>query len=178
VTALLEYLDLSAQFFWEGVHLLPCTPLDPPLELEVILTIKLSPCHQGFHHDNKTQRCVCYNDTDAVLCSGINSSIKRSYWFGKVNKESTVSTCPKNYCNFTCCETTNGFYQLSPVRANQCNAHRCGTACGSCEEGYTLSFDSVECISVNKCTIGQTVLVVTLSLIYWIVIVILVFIMT
>jgi len=61
------------------------------------------------------------------------------------------------------------------VRINQCSSHRSGTACGSCEEGYTLSFDSVECVSVNKCTTGQTVLVV---MVYWIVIVILVFIMT
>ena len=56
--------------------------------------------------------------------------------------------------------------------------YRSGAACGSCEEGYTLSFDSVECVSVNSCTTRQTVVVVTLSMIYWIVIVILVFIMT
>jgi len=61
---------------------------------------------------------------------------------------------------------------------NQCNSHRSGTACGSCEEGYTLSFDSVDCVNVNKCTTGQTVLVATLSMIYWIVIVVSVFIMT
>jgi len=61
---------------------------------------------------------------------------------------------------------------------NQCSSHRSGTACGSCEESYTLSFDSVDCVNVDKCTTGQTVLVVTLSMIYWIVIVILVFIMT
>jgi len=60
----------------------------------------------------------------------------------------------------------------------QCSSHRSGTACGSCEEGYTLSFDSVECISVEKCTTRQTVLVVTLSMLYWLVIATLVFIMT
>ena len=26
--------------------------------------------------------------------------------------------------------------------------------CGNCEEGYTLSYGSVECISVNKCSTG------------------------
>jgi len=57
---------------------------------------------------------------------------------------------------------------------NQCNSHRSGTACGNCEEGYTLSFGSVECVSVDKCTTGQTALVVKLSMIYWIIIVILV----
>jgi len=64
------------------------------------------------------------------------------------------------------------------VRMNQCSSHRSGTACGSCEEGYTLSFDSVECVSADKCTTGQTILVITISVIYWIVVVILVFIMT
>ena len=66
--------------------------------------------------------------------------------------------------------------QLSPQRQNQCNSHRSGTACGSCEKDYTLSFDSVECVRVSECTTGQTILVVSLIMIYWAMIVILVFI--
>ncbi|XP_065913644.1 uncharacterized protein [Dysidea avara] len=74
------------------------------------------------------------------------SIIKRGYWFGIVDANlTTVAVCPNNYCNFTCCETTDEFYYLSPVRLNQCSSHRCGTVCGSCEEGYTLSFDSAKC---------------------------------
>ena len=63
----------------------------------------------------------------------------------------TVTFCPINYCirNFTCCETFNGFYHLSPVRHNQCSLHRAGTACGSCTDGYTLSFDYTECVNVD-----------------------------
>ena len=147
-------------------------------KFSVELITELSPCHPGFHYDNDTQRCVCYSDNDAVSCAGSTSFIKRGYWFGLVSRKSTVSICPNSYCNFTCCESRNGFYRLSPVRANQCNSHRCGTACGSCTEGYTLSFDSVKCVSVDKCTAGWTALVITLSVIYWIVIVILVFIVT
>ena len=113
-----------------------------------------------------------------MSCSGSTSSIKRGYWFGEVDGKATVTICPNNYCNFSCCETANGFFQLSPVRTNQCNSERSGTACGSCKEGYTLSFDSIECVSVDKCTTGQTVLVVTLSILYWVVIVVLVFIVT
>ena len=86
----------------------------------------------------------------------------------------TTSVCPINYCNFTCRETTNGCRSLSPGRENQCTSHRSGIACGSCEEGYTLSY-AAECVSVNRCTAGWTVLVVTLTMIYWIVIVIGVF---
>ena len=148
------------------------------LEISVQLIAELSPCHPGYHYDNTTQKCVCHDDSDIVSCSGSTSTIKRGYWFGVVDGKSTVTVCPKNYCNFTCCETTNGFYQLSPVRMNQCSSYRSGTACGSCEEGYTLSFDSVECVSFGKCTNGQTVLVIILSVIYWIVLVMVVFIMT
>ncbi|XP_065892258.1 uncharacterized protein [Dysidea avara] len=142
------------------------------------LITELSPCHPGFHYDNDTQRCVCYNDSDIVFCSGSTSSIKRGYWFGEVDSKATVTVCPNNYCNFACCETANGYYELSPMRINQCNLQRNGTACGSCEDGYTLSFDSVECVSISQCTTGQTALIVTLSIIYWIAIVALVFIMT
>ena len=142
------------------------------------LITELSPCHPGFHYDNDTQRCICYSDSDIVSCSGSTSSIKRGYWFGEIDDKTTVTVCPNNYCNFACCETINGFYELSPMRTDQCNLQRSGTACGSCEDGYTLSFDSVECVSVSQCTTGQTVLIVTLSIIYWIAIVVLVFIMT
>ena len=142
------------------------------------LIVELSPCHPGFHYDNTTQRCICYSDNDIVSCIDSTSTIKEGYWFGVVDGRTTVAICPNSYCNFSCCKTTNEFYQLSPVRINQCLSHRSGTACGSCDEGYTLSFDSVDCVSVKKCTTGQTSLVVTLSMIYWIVIVILVFIMT
>ena len=65
------------------------------------------------------------------------------------------------------------------MRTNQCNFQRYGpAACGSCKEGYSLSFDSVGCVNVGKCTPGHTALIITSSMIYWIGTVILVFIMT
>ena len=67
------------------------------------------------------------------------------------------------------------FHQLE--QTSVCRPHRSGTACGNCEKGYTLSFDSPECVEVNKCTTGQTVLVITLSLLYWIAVVVAVFVM-
>ena len=135
------------------------------------ITVGLSPCHPGFQYHSKSQKCECYNTSGVVYCSGSTSAIKRGYWFGNINGIPTVTFCPINYCNFTCCKTTNGYYELSPVRVNQCRAHRSGPACGSCEEGYTLSFDSAECINVNRCTTGQTILIVTLTVIYWFVVV-------
>ena len=144
--------------------------------ISINLIVELSQCHPGFWYSlaNESQKCKRYNTGCIISCSGSNSTINRGYWYGSVNKTPTVATCPNNYCNFTCCEITNGIYNLSPVRTNQCGPHRSGTACGSCEEGYTLLFDSTECIEVQRCTVGL-VLVTTLSLLYWIVVVIAVF---
>ena len=144
-------------------------------EILVNLTIELSPCHPGFWQDNKSDRCECYNASDIVFCSGSSSTIKRNYWFGNVTGKPTVTFCPINYCNFSCCETSNGYYHLSPVRDNQCRLHRSGPACGSCEEGYTLSFDSPECVDVKECGVGQMILVLALILLYWVIIITAVF---
>ena len=143
------------------------------------LTVELSPCHPGFWYHNTSQKCECYNFTNnfIVFCSGSSSIIKKGYWFGGVSGKSTVTFCPINYCNFTCCETTSGYYHLSPVRDNQCMLHRSGTSCSSCDIGYTLSFDSAECIPVKACTIGQTILLVALIILYWIAITVAVFVM-
>ena len=83
-----------------------------------------------------------------------------------------MAYCPINYCNFTCCETTNGFYHLSPMRKNQCALHRNGTACGDCEDGYTLSFDSAMCIQVDNCTAGQKALIIISTIFYWVFVVV------
>ena len=146
--------------------------------LSVKLTIDLSQCHPGFWYSSKSQKCECYSINNIISCSGNSSTIKRGYWFGIVTGKPTVASCPNDYCNFTCCEITNGIYHLSPIRANQCRSHRCGIACGNCEKGYTLSFDSPQCIDINKCSIGQTILVTILSLLYWIVVIVTVFTLT
>ena len=142
------------------------------------LLVELTQCHLGFWYYNKSHKCECYDTGNIISCSGSSSTIKRGNWFGSVTGKPTTTYCPDNYCNFTCCEITNDIYHLSPVRANQCSPHRSGTACGNCEKGYTLSFDTPDCIEINKCTIGQTVLVTVLSVLYWIIVVIAVFVMT
>ena len=143
--------------------------------ISVNLMIELSPCHLGFWHYPKSLKCECYNANDIIFCSDNSSAIKRGYWFGSVTGKPTVTFCLINYCNFTCCETSNGYYQLSPVRHNQCRSHRTGTACGRCKYGYTLPFDSPECVKVESCTAGKSALVILLTLLYWIIIIALVF---
>ena len=141
------------------------------------LTVELSPCHPGFQYHSKSQRCECYNNSKIVSCSGSSSTIARGYWFGYVTEIPTVAICPINYCNFTCCKTTNGYYHLSPERTNQCRQHRDGIACGNCVKGYTLPYYSSECVNTDQCTTTWTIVVVTLTVLYWIAMVTGVFVM-
>ena len=123
--------------------------------ISVNLTVELSRCHPGFQYHGKSQKCECYNNSEIVQCSGSISTIKRGYWFGHVTGVPTTTYCPINYCNFTCCKATNGYYDLSPVRVNQCRSHRSGIACGNCEDDHTLSFDSPECIVIANAPLGS-----------------------
>ena len=143
--------------------------------ITVNLNVQLSSCHLGFYYSSDVEHCVCYTTDNIVTCSGSNSTITNGYWFGTVDNQPTVTVCPDNYCNFDNCEATTGTCDLHPLRDNQCRAHRSGAACGNCEEGYTLSFDSIECIDIDNCTVGQTVLVITMSFLYWITIIVVVF---
>ena len=146
--------------------------------ISISLTVEISQCYPGFQYSSDSQKCECYNTGNVVFCSHSNSTIKKGYWFGTVSAKPTVSYCPNDYCNFTCCQITNDIYHLSPVRENQCKLHRSGNACGNCVEGYSLSFDSPECVDIENCTIGQTILVITLSILYWITIVVAIFVIT
>ena len=168
--------DINSSFIYSVI--LTSSPLSHdwrPISLN--LSIQLSPCHLGFQYSHDSQQCECYGEeNNIVVCSGSISIIKRGYWFGTVNEKLTVAICPINYCDFSCCETNNGYHQLLPERENQCSSHRTGIACGNCEEGYILSY-SADCVSVNKCTVGWTILVVILTVLYWMTIVVAVFVM-
>ena len=137
------------------------------------LTVQLSNCQPGFYYDEKV--CECYKDNDIVDCSGSSSTIRRGYWFGEVNNKPTVTFCPINYCDFSCCEASTGYYHLSPIRVDQCRSHRNGAACGNCEEGYALPYDSADCVRADECTTAYTTLVVILTAIYWVVLFVAVF---
>jgi len=143
--------------------------------IQVKLIIKISPCHSGFHYNDTDERCVCYTTDGVVSCSGSNATIRRGYWFGVINKQPTVGVCPVNYCDFHRCDVTSELCSLSLSPDDQCGYRRTGTACGNCKDGYTLSFDSVDCISTTNCTAGLTALVVVMTCLYWIFTVIVVF---
>jgi len=136
----------------------------------VYVLVNLTQCHLGFYFDTKQNKCVCHTTENVVACSGSTSTIKRGYWFGSVNNKSTVTVCPLNYCYFDDCEVDTGICLLydQTLNSSRCWEHRYGVACSKCRNGYTLSFDSTECICNNRCTIGQTILVLSTSFLYWV----------
>ena len=146
-------------------------------QLTATLSLTLSSCNNGFLFTEQSQQCECYNKDDYLQCDEDTASIKLGYWFGLIHEQYTLSVCHNDYCNFFTHrkETRRGFYNLPEEVDDQCNSHRTGVACGQCSEGYTLAYNSPDCISVEKCSPGMTVLVIILTILYWIVIIAMLF---
>ena len=150
-------------------------------QISTTLVVELLPCtnHPGNKYNNLTQTCVCYHH-DVVECHDTYNEIKRGYWFGSVKVgetlRATTSLCPNHYCNFVDRnETREGYFKLPRTINGQCKKNRSGSACGMCNSNYTLAYDSTDCVSVDHCNTGMTVLVVVLTCLYWIVVVVGVF---
>ena len=146
------------------------------VSIRASLTIELSSCHTGYIFDKSQRQCICYPYSDIVHCIRDHSEIKIGYWIGFLKEHYTSSICPSNYCNFAKrTETSLGYYDLPRTPDGQCSSHRTGVACGKCKPGYTLAYDSPDCINTDKCSAGMTVLVIVLTILYWIAIVAVVF---
>ena len=137
--------------------------------INATIVVELVPCidHPGYTYSEESQTCVCYHHN--VKCNDDGNEIKRGYWFGSIGSEATTSLCPNHYCEYTDrTQAMESYFELPNTVNAQCNDHRVGRACGECSSGYTLSYDSTDCISVDQCDTGWTVLVITLTCLYWI----------
>ena len=147
-------------------------------QLIATLSMELSPCHSGYVFDSNVQQCVCYEQSqDIIQCQQDYAEIKYGYWFGVISfTKRTVSLCPFYYCKYnTHALTSSGYYKLPEELNDQCSSHRTGVACSECKSGYTLTYDSPNCINTENCSVGMKVLVITLTILYWIIVVALVF---
>ena len=147
-------------------------------QLTAVVSIKLSSCHSGYIFDPSSQQCECYDDDeDVIQCQQNYAEIKYQHWFGAFSSIlHTSSLCPAYYCNFDGrTETRDGYYNLPDEQDDQCNLNRVGMACGECTTGHTLAYDSADCINVDDCSTGMTILVVILTVVYWILILMVVF---
>ena len=150
----------------------------PPLKLHLFsvslhfdLVVELTGCHSGYTYNKVTMQCECYT-TDGIVSCSPEPTIKRDYWFGMVDNTTTVSRCPYTYCKSRHREISPGRFVLPSVQDDQCDSHRTGPACGSCDDGYTIPFDSVECINVDDCHPGYTILVIIGVMVYWVIVIV------
>ena len=163
-----DYTTIQVRSSYETVYALKPT--------EIYLVIEISAyCHAGFHYTEEEHKCICYTTDGIISCTGSDADIRRGYWFGTVDKQATTAVCPVSYCDFDRCKGSTTICPLSKSPDNQCGEHRIGIACGECEDGFTLSFDSVDCVSLDECNTGQIILVVTMTILYWILTVVIVF---
>ena len=141
-------------------------------QINAALVVDLSPCIDlpGYTYSAEMKTCKCYQHN--VECHDNYNEIKKGYWFGSVKNTATTAPC-FHYCMFNVHkETRQGYFKLPDTINAQCNHHRVGRACGECSSGYTLSYDSADCISIaDQCGPGWTILVIVLTCLYWVVIV-------
>ena len=145
------------------------------------LSLTLTTCYNGFLFSAVSQNCECYNsgNDNIVQCQDDRAEIKLGYWSGIIFQKRIISLCPINYCDFNHrTETRNNYYTLPKVVDDQCSLHRTGAVCSVCKLGYTLAYDSIDCVNIDHCSPGMTVLVIALTFLYWIIIVAVLFVLT
>ncbi len=73
-------------------------------------------------------------------CPGNDLISKPNFWGSNTGNVIAMYQCPADYC---CATNCTGY--------DQCSGHRTGVLCGSCEENYSLSMLSSECIEAETC---------------------------
>ena len=141
--------------------------------IDLKVNVELVPCQLGYTYNRFTQQCQCYAVDNIVSC-GSDTTIRKNYWFGMIGDQATVSLCPYKYCNFSRTEVNDGNFLLSSFDDDQCEQHRTGQACGSCDSGYTLSFDFDDCVNDDDCSPGITILIIICVILYWIIIMVII----
>ena len=98
---------------------------------------------------------ICHPCPVGANCSERVSALP-NYWGYVENNAISIMRCPDGYC----CQESNRCNTL-----NSCNKHRSGILCSTCENNWTESLISENCVSIEGCnsklTIGLYILVVT-----------------
>ena len=149
-------------------------------QISIRLVVELINCIPGFEYNSQFQTCMCYkNEKEIIYCSSNTSAeIKKGYWIGNVNGKTTTTFCPKKYCSIKHCGNTTDYCKLHLKYDAQCGESRCGHACGKCSPNHFLSFDSNICVKKDQCSRGMTILLLTVSFMYWILVVVVIVILS
>ncbi len=93
---------------------------------------------QSLNLDTMEQSCI--SCPTGANCPGNDVIASPNFWGHRSGQEITMYQCPADYCCTADC-----------LSYNQCSGHRTGVLCGSCEENYSLSLLSSQCIQANTC---------------------------
>ena len=85
-------------------------------------------------------RGECHKCPNGASCNGTIRA-RANFWGRIEGDEIKMIPCPKGYC---CDEEPCGSY-------DSCRAHRTGTLCGHCSDGYTESMSSTQCFPNENC---------------------------
>ncbi len=101
---------------------------------------------------------LCKPCPPGANCPGNDFHVKPNFWGYRADNEIIVHQCPADYC----CTGENclGF--------DPCSSHRSGVLCGSCEEDYSLSMLSSQCIEGDSCNSHWLWPLVVLALIIYV----------
>ncbi len=83
----------------------------------------------------------CTECPPGAECPGTDLTSKTNFWGYLTETGVEFQQCPAEYC---CEEAPCSGY-------NKCSRNRAGTLCGACQEGYSLSMLSNNCIQNTKC---------------------------
>ena len=121
------------------------------------MNLQIQACPSGF--TLATNSCVCEealrklkniecNVQSGIIENGGDSWIKPHYVNNSYRGFLWYSNCPNEYCNNNSSQRTLLNFSTPNTSNNQCANHRQGILCGTCEEGYSLTLNSLEC---KKC---------------------------
>ncbi len=90
--------------------------------------------------EGRAENPTCTQCPVGADCPGNDLKGKPNYWGTNHDQVITMYECPADYC---CTENCTGY--------DKCSGHRIGTLCGQCEENYSLSMLSSDCIEATTC---------------------------
>ncbi len=119
----------------------PC-PVSFYVSTEGHFLISLVSNESDVYVEDSTTKAIHFNCLPCPAgahCPGNDLTASPNFWGLRSDSEIAMYPCPVEYC---CAECTS---------YNQCSGHRTGMLCGSCEQDYSLSLLSSECIHKSSC---------------------------
>eukprot|EP01083_Nonionella_stella_P072417 195303_1 len=105
-------------------------------------------CASGSYNllPNNVENCKICDAAQNVECVGGDIKILYNYWMGMNDGTIVSALCPPNYC----CQQDTGCNYLDKTHLCALNRNHSTYLCGSCNDGYSESINSAECVECNK----------------------------